>query len=380
VTSPPYWGLRDYKVDGLFGLEPTLEAYLANVVEIFRLVHRALREDGTLWLNLGDCYSTQPPGNRDVADRTSTFYGRKRLIESTTVARGHFGKLRRKQLVGLPWRVAFALQEDAWVLRSDTVWHKKNPMPESVRDRPTRAHEFLFLFAKSRHYYYNGDAIREPVTGGAHPRGGGVNPKAKEAPVGWDTGPGSHRARTGRYGANNGSAAAKRVDADVSARMGRGPGWRGRAEEDIADEPYGMARELQDKREGRDRRRVDLNSARVPGRSKQNESFSSAISGVEPITTRNRRSVWTFPTEPFRGAHFATFPKALVRPCILAGSEPGDLVLDPFAGSGTTGVVAVEHGRRFLGLELSPEYAAIARERIGGLQLRLHLNGKVLPK
>lgn len=336
VTSPPYWGLRDYGVEGQLGLEADLAAYLSKLVAIFRLVRQALADDGTCWINLGDCYSTQPPGKRGPAIASSKLTNPTRQLRVATTERGNFGHLQRKQLVGLPWRVAFALQEDGWFLRSDIVWSKPNPMPESVADRPTKSHEYLFLLSKAPRYFYNGDAVREPVSGGAHPRGSGINPKARgDRPSGWAS-EGSKREKVGRYG---------------------------------------MAAELQDKREGRDRRRVDLNSPRVPGKVKANESFSAAVRNL--VETRNRRTVWTIPTEPFRGAHFATFPKALVRPCVLAGSEPGDLVLDPFAGAGTTGVVALQNARRFLGFELKPEYAEIARQRCAGVQMHLQLNGRV---
>jgi DNA modification methylase len=347
VTSPPYYGLRDYGVRGQLGLEDTLQEYLDDVVGIFREVRRVLAKDGTLWLNLGDLHSTQPPGKRTVDERPdSPLYNRKRLRESTTITRGTFGGLQRKQLVGLPWRVAFALQADGWILRSEIVWSKRNPMPESVKDRPTRAHEFVFLFARQRFYHYNADAVRERTTGTARPRGAGVNPKARtneRLPSGWDTGESSHHEKRGRY-ERNGDAVAARVDGEVSARMGRGPGWR----------------------------------------SRQNASFSASVSDV--VASRNLRSVWDLPTQPFKGAHFATYPEALVEPCILAGTEPGDLVLDPFCGSGTTGLVARRFGRSFLGFELNPEYADLARRRCAAVQTDLratlrarkpHTNGEV---
>ena len=361
VTSPPYYGLRDYGVRGQLGLEDSLQEYLDDVVGIFREVRRVLAKDGTLWLNLGDCYSTQPPGKRGPAIATSKLTNPTRQLKVATTERGTFNGLQRKQLVGLPWRVAFALQADGWILRSEIVWNKPNPMPESVRDRPTRSHEFVFLFAQTRFYYYDADAVKERAAGTARPRGAGVNPKAsnERTPAGWDTAEGSHRSRKGRYTA---------------------PG-----------EGYGMERELADKRNGRDRRRVDLNRPGVPGRepqrgrveedvsarlgrsagwrSRQNASFSAAVSDV--VTSRNLRTVWEFPTQPFKGAHFATYPEALVEPCILAGTEPGDLVLDPFCGAGTTGLVARRFGRSFLGFELNPDYAELARRRCALVQTDL---------
>lgn len=294
VTSPPYWGLRDYGVGGQLGLEATPEEYVSRLVEVFAEVRRVLADDGVLWLNMGDCHVTNP---------------------SAMAARGLRGSswnLKHKDLVGMPWRLALALQADGWYLRCDVIWNKPNPMPESAKDRPTKSHEYLFLLSKSRRYYYAANAIAEPVTGNAHPRGNGINPKA-HIPSGWNTGPGNHHGREGRY---------------------KQPGKNSRVFVD-----------------------------RVPKPRKQNPSWSHAVRGL--VEKRNRRSVWTIATRPFPGAHFATFPPALIEPCILAGSRTGDLVLDHFVGSGTTGVVALRLGRDFLGIELSPEYVAMAERRIG---------------
>ena len=203
----------------------------------------------------------------------------------------------------MPWRIALALQEDGWYLRSDIIWHKPNPMPESVTDRPTKAHEYVFLLSKSERYLYNAEAVREPVTGGAHARGDGVNPKARNVKIaGWATGPGRHSTLT--HATTRKESAAK-----------FGP------------------------------------------RSKQNASFSGAVKEV--VDSRNMRTVWSLPTEAFSGAHFATFPRELVRRCVLAGSNAGDVVFDPFMGSGTVAEVASGLGRKFLGCELNPEYAAL---------------------
>ncbi len=206
--------------------------------------------------------------------------------------------LKPKDLCGMPWRVAFALQADGWYLRSDIIWHKPNPMPESVRDRPTKAHEYLFLLSKSERYYYDADAIKEPTTGSAHHRGQGVNPKAEKWPNAWS-------AESGRHdGVGNGRF-----------------------------------------------------------RPKQNESFSAAV--VRTVERRNKRTVWSLATKPYPGAHFATFPPKLVEPCILAGCPVGGVVLDPCAGSGTTLLVAKEHGRNSVGIELNPDYVKMARVRLG---------------
>lgn len=342
VTSPPYWGLRDYGVAGQLGLEATPNEYVATMVDVFRAVRRVLRDDGTLWLNMGDSYAGArqgPEGER------STLEGTHRNQAAVRAAKRAFTQSRRrddaeiprtdmavpglkpKDLVGMPWRLAFALQADGWWLRRDIIWAKPNSMPESVTDRPTTAHEYLFLLSKSERYYYDAVAIAEPVSGNAHARGTGVNPKAAAVPTGWDTGLGNHHRRVGRY-----------------------PGPR-------------------TPRPGIDARGGNQGNGTIPNpgqvrakRSKQNASFSAAVSGL--VAERNRRSVWTILTEPYAGAHFATFPRALVAPCVLAGSPVGGTVLDPFAGSGTTLVVATDHQRHAIGIELNPEYVALARARL----------------
>ena len=275
VTSPPYWGLRDYGDEGQLGLESTPEQYVANLVEVFREVRRVLRNDGTVWLNLGDSYAGSPhwTGNTGRNRPTITDAAMGGTPPERRVLAGD--GLKPKDLVGIPWRVAFALQADGWYLRSDIIWSKPNPMPESVTDRPTKAHEYLFLLAKRPRYYYDSDAIREDAL--------------------WPDGPNA-------------------PDAIAS--------------------PHG-------------------------------QGFTAGRSnGIPPSAGRNKRSVWTVATQPFPGAHFAVFPPKLIEPCILAGSLPGALILDPFCGSGTTGLVALRHDRSFIGIELSPEYAEMARERI----------------
>lgn len=242
VTSPPYFGLRTYHHSGQIGLEETPQVYIDRLVSVFSEVHRVLRDDGTLWLNLGDSYSKD------------------------------------KQLMGIPWRVAFALQDSGWRLRQDIIWHKPNPTPESVQDRCTKAHEYMFFFVKSRKYHYDADAVREQATykpTGTHAFGGtkyGGNPDRR------------HRTKSGKAYKHDG--------------------------------------------------------------------------------TRNRRSVWVVSPKPYKGAHLATYPPGLVKPCILAGCPVDGLVMDPFVGSGTTGEVAVQNRRRFLGIDINPEYSELARERI----------------
>lgn len=326
VTSPPYWGLRDYGVPGQFGLERTWLRHVARMRGVFRLVRAALAIDGVLWLNYGDSYHTGKESGGIGENSTingkgnhEEFRKANRARHSRIVPPDVRGPNRRRQmglkpkdLIGMPWRVALALQADGWWLRSDIVWHKPNPMPESIQDRPTKAHEYVFLLAKSAQYYYDAAAIRDP----AHPRGHGINPKVQ----GWAYGPGSHSAKD--------HARAKQALRD-STKFGRGAGWR----------------------------------------QKQNASFSAAIADL--VAEKNARTVWTIPTQPYEGAHFATFPQGLVARCILASSRPGDVVLDPFMGSGTVGKVATDLGRNFIGCELNPEYVALheLRRTTIGMQL-----------
>lgn len=344
VTSPPYWGLRDYgtahweggdpdcthqefrggvgkasakqvtnagasvtyqyrdvcyqcgakRIDAQIGLEHTPEEYVARMVQVFREVRRVLKDDGTLWLNLGDCYAI----NGDRRNRMSgdshprnclCFHctgGNTPLLSS--IPEG----LKPKDLVGIPWRVAFALQADGWFLRQDIIWHKPNPMPESVRDRCTKAHEYIFLLSKQARYYWDQDAVKEPVSASSIERA--------------------------KYSLN------ATINPDPHD-MRHGNSWQ-----------------------------------------KCREGFTMGDVGFVHPEGRNPRSVWTVATQPFAGAHFAVFPPKLIEPCILAGCPEGGLVLDPFCGSGTTGVVALRHGRRFVGIELNAEYVEMAHRRIQG--------------
>jgi DNA modification methylase len=277
VTSPPYWGLRDYGNDGQLGLEPTPDEYVANMVAVFREVRRVLADDGTLWLNLGDSYAARirQSGANHVGSITAGSAG-----VLTEYRRPLPVGLKEKDLVGIPWRVAFALQSDGWWLRQDIIWHKPNPMPESVTDRCTKAHEYLFLLSKSARYFYDAQAIAEPSESAGEARGGGK-----------------------KYSSAAGGVA-------------------------IIGDKHNLDKY-----------------------------------GTTP-DKRNRRSVWTIATKPYSGAHFAVMPADLVGPCILAGSRSGDTVLDPFTGSGTVGMVALRHGREFIGVELNPEYAQLAESRI----------------
>jgi site-specific DNA-methyltransferase (adenine-specific) len=402
ITSPPYWGLRDYGIAGQLGLERTPEEYVAKLVKVFREVRRVLRDDGTFWLNLGDCYhSGDCGGYRKDSHRWENSHMQAMAhgthMEAVSPNRLPQAGLKDKDLVGIPWRVAFALQADGWWLRSDIIWNKPNPMPESVTDRPTKAHEYLFLLTKSgettcwyhtrrrawafsepvpdyiwrdhahggqerdaeppgdwrdetylvngkqsrrwsrlnlwrgHDYYYDAEAIRERATP-QHIRALSFERETKEAevpgqgyrqhrlgrakvPSGWDQQSTSHRHRRGRYknASQDPHASGRRIVENVkAARLAGGD----------HDSPFGLS--------------------------------------------RNRRTVWTIPTQPYPEAHFATFPEALVEPCIAAGSRLADTLLDPFCGSGTVGVVALRAGRDVILIDLNPEYVEMARRRIEG--------------
>jgi DNA modification methylase len=297
VTSPPYFGLRDYGHAGQIGLEPTPEQFIAELVEVFRCVRDVLSDDGTLWVNIGDSYARNPskggsgPGGKNGAysDSYTAANGRRageqgvgQRAPQLKVRAGAEG-IKEKDLIGIPWMLAFALRTDGWYLRQDLIWHKPNPMPESVTDRCTKAHEYLFLLSKGPRYYFDSAAVKEPA---------------------------------------------------INTRK---PG-----------------RKIRDTRE---------THGTGGGNAGINNLLARYHSGDMP-THRNRRSVWEVATVPYKGAHFATFPPALIEPCILAGSRPGDIVLDPFMGSGTTAAVAIEHGRQFVGCELNPEYKPLQDERI----------------
>jgi DNA modification methylase len=298
VTSPPYWGLRDYGVSGQLGLEATPELYVANLVAVMREVRRVLADDGTLWLNLGDSYvGNASPGG----ESTRTCNSPPNATLAIAITKRGVG-LKPKDLVGIPWMVAFALRADGWWLRSDVIWSKPNPMPESVTDRPTKAHEYVFLLSKRERYFYDALAIAEPASPNV-PWGAKSNGGTK--------------------------IAVSRGDGD-SGTLGK-PAL---------------------KQDGHGRRHAGFN-ARWDN------------SDGDERGTRNARSVWTIATQPYKEAHFATFPPKLAERCILAGSATGDTVLDPFTGSGTTGAVALNHGRRFIGIELNPDYIKLAENRIG---------------
>jgi DNA modification methylase len=411
VTSPPYWGLRDYGIEpdtwpdgwvGALGLEPTPALFIAHIVSVFQEVRRVLRGDGVAWVNMGDSYATGAGSGRSMGGK---HFGKQNAVVAAASYptnqpnRMPIDGFKPKDLIGMPWRVALALQEDGWYLRQDIIWAKNNPMPESISDRCTKSHEYIFLLSKSADYFFDCEAIKEKASTSTHSRGGGVNPKAKKE--------GQHsRIREDRDPRHTKGAVGKRKDRVAHA------GHPIQA---------GLAR---------------LSNHHTP-RAKQNESFSGSVTQI--VSHRNKRSVWTMATAPFKEAHFATFPPALPRVCIQAGTsakgccsvcgrpferitekydtglrqklaagwdttEGGHgtihregrtkgeveipviavrtigwqkeccplfgghavpcVVMDPFSGAGTTGLVALQMGRKYLGIERSPEYAALSEDRI----------------
>jgi DNA modification methylase len=282
ITSPPYWGLRDYGEDEQIGLEQTPDEYVEQLCLVFDEVWRVLADDGTLWLNLGDSYASFRDGKATPDTTRGTSTGTlvpKGSAANRMASRFVNTQIKHKDLVGIPWRVAFALQARGWYLRSEIIWHKPNPMPESVTDRPTKSHEHIFLLTKSAKYFYDHEAIKEDAL------------------------------------------------TEPTARNKNAEGYQ-------ADYAKG-------------------------------ERFSPGERVFGADGKRNKRDVWTVPVQPYAGAHFAVYPPALIEPCVLAGSREGDTIIDPFSGSGTTGVVALRNGRNYVGTELNPEYAALSKQRIG---------------
>lgn len=327
VTSPPYWGLRDYGVDGQIGMESTPEVFVDALVAVFREVKRVLANDGTLWMNLGDSY---------LAQQGAGFNGQKRLDHANrnVKVRRPVG-MKPKDLAGIPWMVAFALRADGWYLRSDIIWAKPNPMPESITDRPTKAHEYIFLLSKCARYYYDAAAIRQPYAPSTLTQ--------FDAPY-----DGEGTKDYAAAGVQNPSSVKARIIANKAAKTPRNDGDRWNENDGRGFLPKG------DKQRGHGRRHAGFND-RWDAMEKQEQQINGA----------NCRTVWTIATQPYPDAHFATFPEAVPERCIKAGSRIGDLVLDPFTGSGTTGQVALQLGRSFVGVELNPQYAELARRRIG---------------
>ncbi len=313
VTSPPYWGLRDYGVAGQIGLEPTYQEHISKMVEVFREVRRVLRPDGTCWMNYGDCYASSVNG-RSAADSKAT--GTDDLTFRDKPFSTVQGVLKPKDLVMMPHRIAISLQEDGWWVRSDIVWHKTNSMPCSVKDRPTPAKEYLFLLTKSARYFYDGDAIREPRTS-------------------------DEDAATFR----GGCYVSGLIDND---QMGK---------RQVVGNRKVPARD-NFRRDGSNRAEPMIGQTCGTHRPDRKDTVP-AEDGL-----RNRRDVWSIATEPFSEAHFATMPTRLVEPCILAGCPSGGVVLDPFFGAGTVGLVAQRLARHAIGVELNTDYVAIAEKRL----------------
>ena len=276
VTSPPYYGLRDYGgEESQIGQEQTPEEYIQSLVEVFRSVRDVLADDGTLWVNIGDSYYNYRPGKGQSYPKQSVSKTKQDLPEQCNKRGNKLEGLKEKDLIGIPWMFAFAMRADGWYLRQDIIWHKPNPMPESVRDRCTKSHEYIFLFSKNRKYYYDNEAIKEPVK------------------QDWGT------------------------------------------------------------------------------RNRTNGKYHNEGTGLQPhsgltksYTTKNKRSVWTVTNKPYKGAHFAVYPPDLIEPCIKAGSEEGDIVLDPFMGSGTTALVSKSLQRHYIGCELHEDYGRLIQKRL----------------
>jgi DNA modification methylase len=308
VTSPPYWGLRDYGVEGQLGLESNPEEYVEKITQIFNEVKRVLKEDGTLWLNLGDTYNANyRGGGKENASKIQK--GNKGTVDFMNTERNKID-LRPKNLVGIPWRVAFALQENKWYLRSDIIWHKPNCMPESVQDRPTKSHEYIFLLSKSEQYYYDIDAIREPHKKSTKKRAmRGVSKENKYA--------------KGRERPNG-------VHPNTMSQPRQHLGYK------------------------------DMDKKIKEGKTTLNPKG------------RNKRTVWKVSNKPLKEAHFAAFPPDLIEPCILAGAPEGGIVLDPFMGAGTTALVAYKNNRKFIGFELNQKYINIAYKRLGKVNKKFY--------
>ena len=326
VTSPPYYGLRDYGIDNQIGLEQTPDEYIQKLVQVFREVWRVMKDDGTLWLNLGDSYAGN---NSQASNNGRAGFGnpREKIVNRTGDG------LKTKDLIGIPWRVAFALQADGWYLRQDIIWHKPNPMPESVKDRCTKAHEYIFLLTKQAKYYYDYEAMLEPA----------LYDRQNETLY------------KGSKKTNNNK------DPNISQYGRQRERWpnkiRGfKSKDQLPDNQH----------HGNDIKGYGLSGNGFKGHSGNYDSEGNLLSHQLEggIPSRNKRSVWTVPTKPYNGAHFATFPDDLIIPCIKAGSSPGGIVLDPFSGSGTTLDVCARLGRNGIGIELNREYIELTKKRI----------------
>lgn len=343
VTSPPYYALRDYGMDGQIGLEDTPDAYVQRLVDVFREVRRVLKDDGTLWVNIGDSYASGGRGGGgSFVEERKAWSGRESVTGWRSPPRG----LKHKDLIGIPWMLAFALRTDGWHLRQDIIWHKPNPMPESVTDRCTKAHEYVFLLSKSPRYYMSPDGMKEPAVGGQHPSAlqFGRQGKSSEHVL-----PGQnaaqHRPRPQYERAQALAQQAGLTAAHIAAirAVGLSDAGKAQATQTGAGQNDPQVQAL-----------ADEAKAALGG------YYREFLGG----DTRNRRSVWSIATKPFSEAHFAVMPAELAETCILASTRPGDTVLDPFMGAFTTAYAALLHGRRAIGTELNPDYIAIGEKRI----------------
>lgn len=351
VTSPPYWGLRDYGVDGQIGLEETPEEYVEKLVTIFREVRRVLRDDGTLWLNLGDSYATKPCGG--IGRNAKVTATKKAIQKSAGIPQG----LKPKDLVGIPWRVAFALQADGWYLRSDIIWNKPNAMPESVKDRPTKAHEYIFLLAKSPRYYYDADAIREPHARLWNEKNGGsfAKPNHEEAQAKKVSGALNHR---GSYPMPNPKGRNKRSVWIIPTRPFKGAHFAVFPPDLI--EPCILA--------GSPEKACPYCGAPWIREVEREPQFKTRLDAIGRRTGKALDS-------DYRGiGYYRAEFKGWKPTCQCEGNDGSGrgIVLDPFFGSGTTGVVAEKHGRQWIGIELNPEYIRISRERLGNIKIVLN--------
>ena len=300
ITSPPYYGLRDYGgEESQIGQEDTPEEYIQNLVSVFRSVRDTLKDDGTLWLNIGDSYYNYRPGKGQGLVKQTVSKTKQDLPDKCARRGNKLDGLKEKDLIGIPWMLAFALRQDGWYLRQDIIWHKPNPIPESVKDRCTKSHEYIFLLSKNKKYYYDHESIKEKAVG---ERWGGNTP-------------------------------------------------------------------------------INMNNT------KDKDGQFSGLTRPRKMVydKRNKRSVWKVATKPYKGSHFAVFPEELIKPCILAGSEPNDIILDPFMGSGTTASVAKELNRYYMGCELHEEYGELIRNRVPVEELppnplEMVMFGDILPK
>ena len=311
VTSPPYFGLRDYGVEGQIGLEETVEDYILRLLEVFREVHRVLKSDGTLWINIGDSYAGSGKGSSNYPDNAHNYLqGTNKGMLAHKLKTYPQSGIKAKDLMGIPWMLALALRNDGWYLRQDIIWQKPNPMPESVRDRCTKSHEYIFLLSKSRKYYFDGEAISEPCA----------------------------------------DSTIKRINQNINQQSGS---FR------IPGKTNGPMKACKPRYGGK--KYTDT----------PNEFFRTKSGNMYDFRPRrNKRDVWCVSTQPYKGAHFATFPEKLIEPCILAGCPEGGIVLDPFAGSGTTGIVAIKNNRSYIMIDLNEHYCELQRTRMIGGQNR----------